>query len=90
MSKQQFITDYKSIKDTLKTYDGTEGKDQADAIQKEAELLAEAITNYVERILSGKQCVITPAAVATAALANGGGPVAAANNLTGSIEDKLV
>lgn len=90
MSKTQFISDYKSIKDTLKTYDGTEGKDQAAAIQKEAELLAEAITDYIERILSGKQCVITPAAIETADLANGGGQVDAANNLTGSIEDKLV
>lgn len=90
MSKTQFINDYKAIKDELKVYDGTEGKDQASAIQKEAEMLAEAITSYVDRILSGKQCVIPPTNVVLAALANGGGPVAASNNLTGTIEDKPV
>lgn len=90
MSKIQFINDYKAIRDELKSYDGTTGKDQAAAIQKEAELIAEAVTDYVERILSGKQCLITPADIVTAALANGGGPVAASNNLTGTIEDKPV
>jgi hypothetical protein len=90
MSKQQFISDYRAIKNELKVYDGTEGKSQDAAIDKEANMLADAVTSYVERILQGKQCLITPADVVTAAFVSSTGPVTASGNLTGIIADKPV
>jgi len=70
-----------ALLDVLKTYDGTTGKEQDDAIDKFGDDLA----NYIDAYVKTATVVITPANVVTAALSNGGGSVVAANNLNGTL-----
>jgi hypothetical protein len=71
----------KAMLNTLKTYDGTSGKEQDDAIEKFCDDLSTYIDNYVKTAT----VVITPADVATAVMSNGGGVVVSANNLNGTL-----
>lgn len=91
MSKQILIQDLKNIKEQLKSYDGeTQGQTQQDAINDETEKMADAVEAYFERAIEAwktqRTVIITPANIVAGALANSGGPVAAANNVTGIIQ----
>lgn len=87
---EQLKQDIKGIKDQLKAYDGKDGKTQDDAIEYEAQHMANAIESYVERLLAKKVAIATPDDVATAGMANSGGPVVAASSLIATIEDKPI
>lgn len=77
LNKTVLTASIKAIFNALKSYDGTTGQTQTDAINKFAGDLADAIDTYVK----GATLYSTPVDVATATMANSGGPVVAANNL---------
>jgi len=71
----------KNLLDSLKTYDGTTGKQQDDAINK----FCTDLSDYMDTYIKTATVTITPANIVTAGLSNGGGAVVAANNLNGTL-----
>ena len=81
LDKNGLKTSIKTLLDTLKTYDGTTGKEQDDAINK----FCDDLSNYIDTYVKTATVTITPANIVTAGLSNGGGAVVAANNLNGTL-----
>ena len=67
----------KQIRNENKVMDGSSGNTDTDAINNEADILADAISNYIDSI----QFAATPADVAAAGLISPMGPVTASSNL---------
>ena len=81
LDKNGLKTSIKNLLDTLKTYDGTTGKEQSDAIDK----FCDDLSNYIDTYVKTATVVITPTDITTAGLSNGGGAVISANNLNGTL-----
>lgn len=82
LDKNGLKTSIKTLLDTLKTYDGTTGKQQDDAINK----FCDDLSTYIDTYVKTATVVITPIDITSAGLSNGGGTVVAANNLNGIIQ----
>lgn len=81
LDKSTLKTSIKALVNALKTYDGTSGKTQSDAIDK----FADDLSNYIDTYVKTATVVITPTDITTAGLSNGGGAVISANNLNGTL-----
>jgi len=82
LDKNGLKTSIKTLLDTLKTYDGTTGKEQSDAINK----FCDDLSTYIDTYVKTATVVITPLDITAAALSNGGGAVVSANNLNGTLQ----
>jgi hypothetical protein len=81
LDKSTLKTSIKALTNALKTYDGSSGKSQDEAIEK----FAEDLSNYIDTYVKTATVVITPLNITEAALSNGGGTVVSANNLNGTL-----
>jgi hypothetical protein len=68
----------KAAYDKVNAFDGSAGKTAEDAKEELASVTASAVVKWLDSVSFSA----TPAAIATAGMSNGGGPVVAASNLT--------
>lgn len=73
LAKAALVTAIKNLSNSLKAYDGTSGKTQAEAIDKHASDLADAIDAYIKTALVSTTVTVTTACGAGAGTGTGTG-----------------